>query len=96
MIIIDGMVINRIPIRLRQLVWVEAVSLFYLLWNIIQQYSCIENPNRDDDDTVALYDSLDFKKNAGAAVILCVLLILIAIPALFILLMLFYLFHYCQ
>ena len=89
LIIIDGMVINRIPIRLRQLVWVEAVSLCYLLWNIIQQYSSIENPNRDDDDTVALYDSLDFKKNAGAAVILCVLLILLAIPALFILLMLF-------
>ena len=89
LVVIDGMVINRIPIRLRQLMWVEAVSLAYLLWNIIQQFTFTKNPNRDDDETVAIYNSVDFRNKPGATVILCVLLLVIAVPVIFIVLMLF-------
>lgn len=82
-VFVDGMIINRIPIRLKQILWVEVVPIMYLLWTIIHLYSGIGNPLSGGE---ALYEAVDFKATPVFASILVVVLTIIVVPALFIVL----------
>lgn len=85
MVFIDGMVINRIPIRLKQLVWVEAVDVSYVVWLAIHQFASIGNPFVDGRDV--LYDSIDFQKSPLFAFVLIFCLAVFAVPLFFTLFM---------
>jgi hypothetical protein len=86
-VLIDGMLINRIPIRLKQLLCLEAIGGLYLIWTIIHAVTSVGNPlsnsgNPDNDDD-ALYDVVNWKLRAGIAVILSIILAIFAVPILY-------------
>ncbi|KAL7505363.1 hypothetical protein ACHAWX_000605 [Stephanocyclus meneghinianus] len=84
---IDGFLINRIPLRIKQFFLFEAFAASYLIWNIIFSFSGLGNPYREsgaqDDD--AIYSSLRWKTNTASAVTTAVLVLLVANPILFLL-----------
>ncbi|KAL7434347.1 hypothetical protein ACHAXH_002488 [Discostella pseudostelligera] len=84
LLFIDGFVLSRIPLRLKQFVFFETFSSLYLLWNIIHAYSGIGNPydgvSQDDD---AIYSSLDWNTTPTKAIIMSVLVLLVANPIMY-------------
>lgn len=87
LILFDGLVINRIPIRAKQIVFVESISVVYLIWSVIHALTGIGNPNRSDLDSEtdddAIYGSVAWKQRSGKAILVVVLAILIANPLVF-------------
>jgi hypothetical protein len=89
-VLVDGMLINRIPIRFKQIIWVEVIGISYFLWTIIHASTSIGNPfnnsgNPDIDDD-ALYGVINWKKNAEIAGIVFVGMIVVGVPVLYLLL----------
>lgn len=87
LIAIDGFLINRIPLRMKQFVLFEAFAALYLIWNIVFSFSGIGNPYKEsgaqDDD--AIYSSMRWKTSTSSAVTIAVLVLLVANPILFLL-----------
>ena len=65
LIFFDAIVINRIPLRMKQFLFYEAFSLLYTLWTLVFTYSDLANPYQEagykDDD--AIYPHLRLKTN---------------------------------
>jgi hypothetical protein len=88
LVMTDGFVVNRIPIRLKQIVFVYAYALAYLGWTLIHFGADLGNPETTDNDPDtnddALYGVISWRDNAGGAVVLCLILVLVVIPLMFI------------
>jgi hypothetical protein len=88
LIMMDGFVINRIPIRLKQIVFVYAYSLAYLVWSLIHFAADIGNPETIDNDPDtnddAIYGVLSWRDSPGGAAILCLILFFVGIPLIFV------------
>jgi len=86
-VLLDGMFINRIPIRLRQLFWLEGLGLLFMLWTLIFAFSGFDNSVRSDEDPAtdddALYGVLNWEKRTQGAGILCAIIFFIIFPFLF-------------
>jgi hypothetical protein len=84
LLLIDGFVLSRIPLRLKQFIFFESFSFLYLLWNVIHAYSGIGNPydgvSQDDD---AIYSSLDWNTTPTKAIVMSVLVLLVANPIIY-------------
>lgn len=72
-VILDGMIINRIPIRLKQFIIVEGVIIAYLLWTVIHGFSF----------DYELYAVVDWRDKPGATAILVLIIALVAVPVAF-------------
>jgi hypothetical protein len=74
LIMIDGFVLSRIPLRMKQFILFESLTALYFLWTVIHAYSGIGNPYADGDtptqDDDAIFGSLAWKNNTTASVIL--------------------------
>ncbi len=84
LLLLDGFVLSRIPLRLKQFIFFESFSFLYLLWNVVHAISGIGNPydgvTQDDD---AIYSSLDWNTAPAKAIIMSVLVLLVANPIIF-------------
>jgi hypothetical protein len=76
---IDGFVLSRVSLRMKQFVFFESFALVYCVWTLIHAYSGMGNPYADD----AIYDSIAWKNNMKPTVILIVVLLLVANPIIF-------------
>lgn len=87
LIMIDGFVLSRIPLRMWQFILFETFAALYFLWNVIHAYSGIGNPYADGDtpteDDDAIYGSIAWKNNTTAAVILVLGVLFAANPIIF-------------
>lgn len=87
LIIIDGFLLSRIPLRMKQFILFEIFTILYLIWNVVHAYSGIGNPYNDgesqDDD--AIYASLAWQNNTMGAAILSAAIVFVANPVLFLL-----------
>ena len=87
LIMIDGFVLSRIPLRMKQFILFELFTALYFLWNVIHAYSGIGNPYADGDtpteDDDAIYGSIAWKNNTTAAVILVLGVLFAANPIIF-------------
>ena len=82
MVLFDGMIVNRIPIQLKQIFFVQGLALAYTLWLIIQSFSpSIGNPYSEDYESV--YEIVNFNEHPGKSAILCSLCVFIASPSTF-------------
>jgi hypothetical protein len=85
LILIDGFIINRAPLRMKQFVLYETFAVAYTLWSIIFSYSDLTNPWQEagyqDDD--AIYPPLRWKTNTISVIVLCAILFLVVNPAVF-------------
>lgn len=79
LVVIDGFVLSRVPLRMKQFVFFESFALVYCVWTLIHAYSGMGNPYADD----AIYDSIAWKNNMKPTVILIVVLLLVANPIIF-------------
>ena len=86
LIMIDGFLLSRLPLRMKQFIFSEIFAFLYQLWSVIHAFSGIGNPWRaEDDDDDALYDSLAWKNNTVFAVVMSVAVLLVFNPIIFLL-----------
>mmetsp|Transcript_19534 Transcript_19534/g.42480 ORF Transcript_19534/g.42480 Transcript_19534/m.42480 type:complete len:306 (-) Transcript_19534:468-1385(-) len=85
LLVIDGFLLGRIPLRMKQFLLFEAFSASYLLWNVIHAYSGIGNPYEEDgtqsDD--AIYASLAWRNDTRGAAILTAGVLVVGNPVVF-------------
>lgn len=85
LLIADGNIINRIPLRMKQIILFEALAFAYVVWSLIFSYSDLTNPWQEagyqDDD--AIYPPLRWKTNTGMVIVLCVILMCVVNPIVF-------------
>ena len=86
--LVDGLVVNRIP--LRGLHWIGLIVPFdmaYLIWSIIHAYADIGNPNVDIEglakEDEAIYTSLNWSKDPGTAAMYGAAVVLVLGPIIF-------------
>ena len=87
LIMIDGCILSRIPLRIKQFWFYELFCFIYIIWTIIHSFSSIGNPfneSRGEDDN-SLYPVLDWKDNTVTAIITSVLVLFVANPIIFLL-----------
>merc|ERR1712232_555222 len=77
----DGLVVNRIPVRLRH--WTELSLPFYLaysMWTVLQSPLVfdVNNPDHEDDDKI--YPILDWDASPKMAVVLVSMIVFVFSP----------------
>jgi hypothetical protein len=78
-LLIDGLVVNRVPVRLKHFSFVFLMALLYIIWNILQNTVVRVNPWDDDDDD-ALYDVLKWRTDTGNAILVAVIVLFVVAP----------------
>lgn len=82
LLLIDGNLIARIPIRIKHFITFEIYCVLYLTWSLIHALSGVGNGDKDGD---LLYNVIDWKDKPISTLITVVLLLLIATPMIFML-----------
>ena len=87
LLIVDGFVMNRIPLRMKHFILFEVFSLTYLLWTLIFAYSELTNPYQEDgyQDDDAIYATLRWKTSTPECVALSAIILLVVNPTVFML-----------
>jgi len=85
LLLIDGFVLSRIPLRMKQLIPNLIFCLMYIIWSLIHAYSGIGNPYKDDgtqnDD--GIYTSIAWKNDPARTGIICGGVLFIGYPVVF-------------
>lgn len=83
---VDGIIINRIPMRMKQFILYELFAIFYLIWSVLHSALNVGNPwNDDEEDDGTIYKVMDWKNNLGFTLGLALGLLLIGNPIAFLL-----------
>ncbi len=83
---LDVLGVNRIPIRLKQILFVILFELLYFLWLIIHAVADIGTPFSDEDPTTdddAIYSAINWNKRPGIAALVMIGILLLLTPLLF-------------
>ena len=82
--LIDGFIINRIPIRLTHYIFVLFFGMLYCIWTVLQGLVFeIDNPwTSPQDDSEALYTLIDWKNDPTLAIIVGIGVNFVAFPLL--------------
>jgi len=82
---IDGILINRIPLRMKQFIIFEVFAVCYLVWTILHSTLNVDNPwkNAAEGESEPIYNTLDWKNDTGFAVGLAFGLLLVGNPIAF-------------
>lgn len=85
LLMIDGFILSRIPLRMKQIIPNLIFCFTYILWTVIHSFSGLGNPYYDDGtrDNDAIYDSMAWKENPTTAAIISVAVFFIAYPVVF-------------
>ena len=67
-IMIDGLIINRTPIRLKHYFFVLLFGLLFVGWTLVQGLVPVDNPFTEGMEDEALYNILDWQNDVGLAV----------------------------
>lgn len=90
LVLLDGLVVNRIPIRMKHFAFCNIYYVLYILWSVIHSFTNIGNPDADpndpDADQTSIYGALDWDGNPGGTAVTVVLAFGVASPILFLLL----------
>ena len=86
-LLLDGLVMNRVPLRMKQFIFFESFSFVYLVWNGVHALLGIGNPGSnggtDDTDDDAIYASLNWRNRTTYAVILSFAVLFVVNPVCF-------------
>jgi len=83
---IDGCCFSRIPLRMKQLIFVESFSVCYLVWSVLHSVLNVGNPwytNKGENDPI--YSTVDWKDKTGFTIALSVGLLFVGLPIVFLL-----------
>ena len=86
LIMIDGCILSRIPIRIKQFWFYELFCFLYIVWTIIHSFT-LGNPFREarGEDDNSIYGALGWKNNTTTAIITSVLVLFVGNPIIFLL-----------
>ena len=62
--LVEGLIVNRVPLRIKQLIFPFTIAVLYLIWTLIHDFLLhVGNPsiNNTDGDDDAIYKSLSWK-----------------------------------
>lgn len=79
-VIFDGFVINRIPVRLKHCVFVVLFGALFVGWTIVQSLVPVDNPWKDGDESNALYKILDWDDSPLQAAIVGAGVVFVTFP----------------
>lgn len=79
-VLLEGLVINRIPIRLRHFWLVAAYLILYLAWTVLHALLGIGNPETDDD---LIYTALQWKNEPGPTTLVGAEILFVLAPVAF-------------
>jgi len=89
LVLIDGNIVSKIPIRFKHIVLVESAGLLLVVWTLINDLVGIgdgrwdgEDANQNNKDD-ALYSVLDWSDSPGKAAIISVVVLLVVVPLVF-------------
>lgn len=83
---VDGIVINRIPLRMKQFILYELFAILYLIWSGLHSVLNVGNPwNDDEEDDGTIYKVMDWKNNLGFTLGLALGILLVGNPIAFLL-----------
>merc|ERR1740139_1781949 len=82
LLLIDGNLIARIPLRIKHIAVMQIYSVLYLIWTIIHAFSGLGNGNRKGD---TLYEVIDWKNKTIATLITSILIVVVVVPIMFML-----------
>ena len=87
LVAIDGLILSRIPLRMRQIVFSETFAFLFVLWTIVHAYSGMGNPYANGEDAArdddAIYDSVAWQNNPDGAAIVSVVVLFVVNPVIF-------------
>lgn len=87
LVMVDGYIVNRIPVRFRQLIGFVVVEATYIIWSGIHAATSIGDPTRSDLDPTtdddAIYGALNWNERPGSTSIAAFGMLLIVTPILF-------------
>lgn len=76
LVLISGLVVNRVPVRLLHFVFPFAVDFIYLLWTFVHdKYELVE---ADEDDQI--YDVIDWNEEFRSTAVLSIVLLFLVSP----------------
>ena len=79
--LVDGQVVNRVPIRLKHYGILLIFGLLFIAWTLMQAFTPIDNPWKDEeDDSESLYSLLDWVNQPGQAALISFLSYFCAAP----------------
>jgi len=84
LLFIDGFIINRTPLRMKQFYLFETFVTLYLVWSVAFAFSGLPNPYREEEDG-AIYSWLNWKSDTASAVMMALFCLIIVNPVVFIL-----------
>lgn len=87
LVMIDGCILSRIPLRVKQFLFYELYCFLYIIWTIIHSFSSIGNPFREarGEEGNSIYGVLDWKNNTTTAIVTSLLVLLVGNPIIFLL-----------
>eukprot|EP00339_Tiarina_fusa_P026769 CAMPEP_0117024264 /NCGR_PEP_ID=MMETSP0472-20121206/18036_1 /TAXON_ID=693140 ORGANISM="Tiarina fusus, Strain LIS" /NCGR_SAMPLE_ID=MMETSP0472 /ASSEMBLY_ACC=CAM_ASM_000603 /LENGTH=336 /DNA_ID=CAMNT_0004730643 /DNA_START=123 /DNA_END=1133 /DNA_ORIENTATION=- len=80
LVVLDGAVINRTPVRLKQYLFVLIFGSLFVGWSIVQAAVPIDNPFRDDEGSQYLYNILDWQDKPAESAIVAAMVLFVAMP----------------
>jgi hypothetical protein len=77
--LVEGLLINRVPVRLQHALVTEILGIMYLLWSVFHSFVLYENPDAEEFDG-GVYEILLWRENPGQAVFMSLGILLLVIP----------------
>jgi hypothetical protein len=84
--LIEGLFVNRVPVRIRHMMYPMAISMLYILWTLIHDLALdVGNPNVNgtDGDDDAIYTSLSWKNRPLDTFLTSMFAVFVLAPLLF-------------
>lgn len=99
---IDVLVINRTPVRLKQMVFVMLFECIYMTWSLIHFALDVGRPYSDNDpstDDDSIYSALNWRKRPVSGAVTSIMIVFVVTPILYLFLWFISLLlkpHYCE
>ena len=87
LVLMEGLVLNSVPIRAKHIVFPSAVAILYLIWTVVHDFLDIGNPFRDDSnpatDDDAIYVVINWRQRPELSARVAAITTFVLIPILF-------------
>jgi hypothetical protein len=85
-VLLEGLIVDRVPVRLCHLVYPMIVAICYLLWTLVHGLLArIGNPHKNDTtaDDNAIYEAINWEERPESSLIICLVSLGMLVPLLF-------------
>lgn len=87
LLVLEGQILNRIPIRFAHLIWSQIFTIVYIIWTLFHSVTTLGNPDIDPDgENLPIYSFLSWNdpEQRASAALGCAIVIAVIAPLVFI------------